>query len=737
MARCGYKTQLPTGEWECPLDALHEGEYCYWHKEEDGKEPTEEQLEELKRNTIAGVYLRKANLGEANLQGSNLSWADLKKSNLSRANLQGSDLFGAKLQEAALFCANLQGSNLYSANLQRSDLFGAKLQGADLSMANLRGADLAGTNFNFITVLSGSELVSAKLKGADLQGANLVGTKFNSQTALDNSTLIGANLFRSYFDEAKSFRKATVFQNEKDDKEINEITGDYIGGWFIWIFERMPKCMVNIVTKILKKKPYLFSWDNVPGIDSDKLSKYLKKYHGISWVESEEFDKSDDGKTIRIFKDENSSAEITVDEAEENVTLNISDGGIHNLTVKKENGKLNIYKKPNRYLHIKPYVLDVRAIENFERMPKCVVNIVTKILKKKPYLFSWDNVPGIDSDKLSKYLKKYHGISWVESEEFDKSDDGKTIRIFKDENSSAEITVDEAEENVTLNISDGGIHNLTVKKENGKLNIYKKPNRYLHIKPYVLDVGAIEKIEGEESDVATGLRRKGLIRYASEGYKIVFFDWQSGCVIKNPENGLWHKYNLIRVNGLTDLILKDGKVQPKFLHDGSRVSLYEASYEVYNNLYNFYIANGRLDQAAHVHYRRGEAHRKLRWARGRFKNRLRSIFDLLILRTLTGYGDKIVRPIFVSGLIVGLFAFLFRFFDGIVKNVNGTQVAPDWWDYFYHSITTFTSLGYSNIQPNLASEHWIWPQVLVAAESGLGVLMMALIIFVVTYQVSR
>ena len=606
MARCGYKTQLPTGEWECPLDALHEGEYCYWHKEEDGKEPTEEQLEELKRNTIAGVYLRKANLGEANLQGSNLSWADLKKSNLSRANLQGSDLFGAKLQEAALFCANLQGSNLYSANLQRSDLFGAKLQGADLSMANLRGADLAGTNFNFITVLSGSELVSAKLKGADLQGANLVGTKFNSQTALDNSTLIGANLFRSYFDEAKSFRKATVFQNEKDDKEINEITGDYIGGWFIWIFERMPKCMVNIVTKILKKKPYLFSWDNVPGIDSDKLSKYLKKYHGISRVKSEEFDKSDDGKTIRIFKDENSSAEITVDEAEENVTLNISDGGIHNLTVKKENGKLNIYKKPNRYLHIKPYVLDV---------------------------------------------------------------------------------------------------------------------------------GAIEKIEGEESDVATGLRRKGLIRYASEGYKIVFFDWQSGCVIKNPENGLWHKYNLIRVNGLTDLILKDGKVQPKFLHDGSRVSLYEASYEVYNNLYNFYIANGRLDQAAHVHYRRGEAHRKLRWARGRFKNRLRSIFDLLILRTLTGYGDKIVRPIFVSGLIVGLFAFLFRFFDGIVKNVNGTQVAPDWWDYFYHSITTFTSLGYSNIQPNLAAGHL--PQVLVAAESGLGVLMMALIIFVVTYQVSR
>ena len=97
-----------------------------------------------------------------------------------------------------------------------------------------------------------------------------------------------------------------------------------------------------------KKERYLFSWDNVPGIDSDKLSKYLKDYHDISWAESEEFDKSDDGKTIRIFKDEHSSAEITVDEAEENATLKISDGGIHNLTVKKENGKLNIYKERDK-----------------------------------------------------------------------------------------------------------------------------------------------------------------------------------------------------------------------------------------------------------------------------------------------------------------------------------------------------------------------------------------------------
>ena len=88
-----------------------------------------------------------------------------------------------------------------------------------------------------------------------------------------------------------------------------------------------------------------------------------------------------------------------------------------------------------------------------------------------------------------------------------------------------------------------------------------------------------------------------------------------------------------------------------------------------------------------------------------------------------------------SAIIISLFAFLFRLTNGIVKNVNGKMVAPDFVDYIYHSVITFTSLGYSNIQPNLAVGHI--PQVLAAAESILGALMMALLIFTITYRVSR
>jgi len=540
MAGCKYKTRVLGEEWKCPLDALPREEYCYWHKEVDGKEPTGGQLEELREKEILNVYLKEAKLAGANLQGAHLLQTNLQKADLMRANLEESNLIGVNLKNAYLQMVNLKKSNLIEVNLQKSNLMSANLQEAKLSFTDIEnaylfdvklqksyliGVNLQESNLMFANIrktntleinlqeanLMNANLQETNLMRANLQGAYLHSARFDSKTNLDNSILIGANLYRSYFDEAKSFRNATVFQNE-GDKEINEIVGDFIDGWFVWILERIPKYMVNIITKVLKKKP----------------------------------------------------------------------------------------------------------------------------------------------------------------------------------------------------------------------------NRYPHLTPYVLDVGTIEK---NTSGVAKNLQGKDLIRYAPEGHKIIFFDWQSGCAIKNPENGLRHKDNLNRVEELTNLLLEDGRIQSEFLYGGSRANLYEASYEVYNNLYNFYIANGRLDQAAHVHYRRGEAHRKLRWARGGFKNKARSIFDLLILRTLTGYGDWISRPIFVSGLIIGLFAFLFWHFDGIVKNVNGTQVAPNWVDYTYHSITTFTSLGYSNIQPNLAVGHL--PQVLVAFESGLGVLMMAIIIFVVTYQVSR
>ena len=90
---------------------------------------------------------------------------------------------------------------------------------------------------------------------------------------------------------------------------------------------------------------YLFCWDNVPEKENDKkrILRFLRDDLDIDWAEENaKIFKTPDCKTIRIFKDEN-LVEIMIDEKKKKATLKICGGGLHNLKVKKENGKLNIY----------------------------------------------------------------------------------------------------------------------------------------------------------------------------------------------------------------------------------------------------------------------------------------------------------------------------------------------------------------------------------------------------------
>ena len=99
-----------------------------------------------------------------------------------------------------------------------------------------------------------------------------------------------------------------------------------------------------------KSEKYLFSWDDVHNdrieelIRFPELLKFLRDDLDIDWAGSAEIYKTNDRKTIRITKEKN-SAEIKIDEEKEKATLKISDGIPHALKVKKENGKLNIYRK--------------------------------------------------------------------------------------------------------------------------------------------------------------------------------------------------------------------------------------------------------------------------------------------------------------------------------------------------------------------------------------------------------
>jgi hypothetical protein len=94
----------------------------------------------------------------------------------------------------------------------------------------------------------------------------------------------------------------------------------------------------------------LFSWDDIPGNDSKRLLKFLKKDLKIEWVENDKIEKSVDGKAITIAK-ENNLLIFKLNKKENTVTLEISGGKTYEYVLKEENGKLNIYINLNNKTH--------------------------------------------------------------------------------------------------------------------------------------------------------------------------------------------------------------------------------------------------------------------------------------------------------------------------------------------------------------------------------------------------
>ncbi|MCX9026075.1 MAG: hypothetical protein OIN85_08295 [Candidatus Methanoperedens sp.] len=95
------------------------------------------------------------------------------------------------------------------------------------------------------------------------------------------------------------------------------------------------------------KGQVLFSWENVPGNESNKLLSFLKNDLGIDWVwrpnlnhqnENPNITKDEENKTIHVFTDEK-SIDITL--FDESASMNSSKDGGYLWQVKEENGTHN------------------------------------------------------------------------------------------------------------------------------------------------------------------------------------------------------------------------------------------------------------------------------------------------------------------------------------------------------------------------------------------------------------
>ena len=147
--------------------------------------PNKDQLRLLKNDVTAWNNWRKEhpnveiNLRDADLERSNLAYADLRNADLRWAILGASILTRVNFESANLSYADLAESDLRWAKLKRAHLEKADIFASDLTKANLRYASLSEVNLSY------SWLCNADLRGADLTGASLVSTDLSGANISD------------------------------------------------------------------------------------------------------------------------------------------------------------------------------------------------------------------------------------------------------------------------------------------------------------------------------------------------------------------------------------------------------------------------------------------------------------------------------------------------------------------------------------------------------------------------
>lgn len=108
----------------------------------------------LENQGFVGVNWTNANLSEANLTGTFITFIDLSEAILLQANLSGANLWHANLESAGLLETNFEGAKLQEANLQKAHAGSASFRnanmfGADLYRATLWSADFRGANMQY------------------------------------------------------------------------------------------------------------------------------------------------------------------------------------------------------------------------------------------------------------------------------------------------------------------------------------------------------------------------------------------------------------------------------------------------------------------------------------------------------------------------------------------------------------------------------------------------------------
>jgi Rhodopirellula transposase DDE domain len=95
--------------------------------------------------------------------------------------------------------------------------------------------------------------------------------------------------------------------------------------------------------KDIEKLPLsMFSWENNSENENERFLEFLENNFGINWIKTAKIEKSDDGRTLRLFTEKNFIS-LKLNNDKTKLILKIDDSRTYKFKIKAENGKLSIY----------------------------------------------------------------------------------------------------------------------------------------------------------------------------------------------------------------------------------------------------------------------------------------------------------------------------------------------------------------------------------------------------------
>ena len=186
---------------------------------------------------------------------------------------------------------------------------------------------------------------------------------------------------------------------------------------------------------------------------------------------------------------------------------------------------------------------------------------------------------------------------------------------------------------------------------------------------------------------------------------------------------LWHA-NLegVKSLGKSSFVNGEGIFSEWGLDESGEVSAEES----YRQIKQYFMANGKYNDASWASFREKTMERRLLW-----KKRDLNYLPNSIMNLLCGYGEKPYRIILSAFFCILAFAFAYW-----ALNAINSPAYPDlkirWFDYLYYSAITYTTVGYGDFIPK---PHGVF-RLLAACEAFLGVFLTGLFVFTLARKYS-